>query len=774
MDPKQMPLSIGGVTIDESSDDGHEFRSTSTLTSTGDTSLSVPELCASLEACDKNSTATATPTGSMPPSLARARWWFGIGIGVLLVACFVTTTHHHYNERFAPSTTWKDKDGCDTNTKARSRLGAVHRGGIEETSSSSTPRSKYKKVRYFGFQIYTGAAPAFLNHGDTKNNKSGDGGDGDGDDQQARRFPNPECIRPETTTFETTTTDSSTEEHPTEGNNNKAHHTYGQMPLEDGGIGLQCYVGHEDPVTDARERLRILRDAVEGAYEEYQSVLNDNGSVNGNDDGKYYKNEPDVLKIFAAPEFFFRGLRGAYDFTEDPRRLDRIFGFNYTTSAETAAADGDSNSSKSGAFCTEDSPVCVVLMGLQDIVEDKRFEDWLFLFGTVVATQTFALDQDTNTNTKTPATATGTAPHAHHGNDGDGDGSFEYLYYNFAPVYKGFDPTNESEQQKQQQHHHYALGKRFLVPKRYVSTSDFLTPTRDVDWRDRGSEWEELFGPDDDRNGHSTISVDNPRTYQHKRYDDDWFAAYKTLLYEKAGYVQVEYDWLMVDGIAFTVEVCLDHELRTALDAYNGDLVTGRTTRIPSSSGSDTLRYVPIPTHQAQIGLVASAGMSPNTESLALAQNGLLLLQDGLSNSTARRFLDNDLKEQCGPRQEVQFTGGTVAVRRRAKVSKTEVRFEYDLLSSHGDDDNDDNNDEGNASKHRCGKPSADTNTNTNTNTNTGPDEELACEHKVPVYGGAASAEEHWKTNLRGIFSTEVYEPHLVVYGPFDIPEVEV
>uniref|UniRef100_A0A7S4EMU4 Uncharacterized protein n=1 Tax=Pseudo-nitzschia australis TaxID=44445 RepID=A0A7S4EMU4_9STRA len=603
--------------------------------------------------------------------------------------------------------------------------------------------SKYKQVQYFGFQIYTGGAPAFLDN----NNDKG-----------RNRIPNPECIE----------------------------HTYGQIPLDADtpNNNIQCYVGHEDPMVDVRERLRIMKDAIETAY-----IENKNG--NGN-------NDKEVLKIFAAPEFFFRGLSGAYDFSEDPKRLDKIFGFNHTTKNDTDDDDDDE-------MCSENSPVCAVLLGLQEMVQDKRFEDWLFLFGTIVATQKIKVDDHAAT----------TSSHVHPDN-------YEYLYYNFAPVYKGFDPKKMNNSNK----HHFALGKRFIVPKRYVSTSDFLTPTRDVNLVDRGSGWEELFGGavagasgaagvgDNNVNNEqstttrtttttspptttktsdeewvsefgtvfnsegkpaltitsqyssatsaATDAVDNPRTYQHKRYDDDWFAAYKTQLYEKAGYVQVEYDWLVIDGITFSIEVCLDHQLRTALDTFHGDIVTGRTTRIPSSYTKDNndygIEYVPIPTHQAHIGLVSSAGMSPNAESLALSQNGILFLQDGLSNQTARRFVDQNLQQQCGAQQGLQFKGGTVAVQRRAQVSKTEVRFEYELLSSNININSD--------ASSSCGTATA------------SDTEEVACEHKIPVYekkhhGDNVDDADDWETNIDGIFSTKVYQPHLVAYGPYDISRVQ-
>ncbi|VEU34276.1 unnamed protein product [Pseudo-nitzschia multistriata] len=676
-----------------------------------------------------------------------------------------------YRNRFA-SSTWENNDGNHYHRHNGYSHGSEQGRNNDFTSSFSS--SKYQKVRYFGFQIYTGGAPAFLNqHEHPNRNTSSTTGEG----TEPTRVPNPECII-------TSTSVGSEFSAP---NTNK----YGQVPLDDG-INLQCYVGNKDPMVDVAERLRIMKDAIEAAYDEYQKLLADDSLPS-----QEPSNEADVLKIFAAPEFFFRGASGAYDFTDDPKRLDKIFGFNHTD--PKSHENGSTDDGDDDEVCSGDSPVCAVLLGLQEMVQDERFEDWLFLFGTVVATQRLEVaggdgeGEDANGND-------GTGNHTHHHHHPTHDDNYEYLYYNFAPVYKGFDPAWATFHNKNGSNdgHHFALGKRFLVPKRYVSTSDFLTPKRDVDWIDRGSEWEELFGDavDEEESSSPTdeipsgewvtafgrkdetestaseeskattveatkpaIVVDNPRSYQHKRYDDDWFEAYKVQLYESAGYVQVEYDWLVVDGIAFTVEICLDHQLRRALDTFQGDLVTGRTTRIPSTNQhSNGLGYAPIPTHQAQIGLVASAGMSPNAESLALTQNGILFLQDGLSNHTARAFVDTEQSQQCGPQQGLQYEGGTVAVRRRALVSKTDVRFEYELLSGNGGPC-------GGASKSSAGSGN-------------GASEELACEHKIPVYGavgqerhpGDSHPERDWKGNLRGIFSTEMYEPHLVVYGPFDIP----
>ena len=61
-------------------------------------------------------------------------------------------------------------------------------------------------------------------------------------------------------------------------------HSFGKPEGED---GLQCYLGLEDAAYDIERRMSIMIDAVDAAYDR-------------SDD------DPDVLKIFLAPEFFFR------------------------------------------------------------------------------------------------------------------------------------------------------------------------------------------------------------------------------------------------------------------------------------------------------------------------------------------------------------------------------------------------------------------------------------------------------------------------------------
>lgn len=176
----------------------------------------------------------------------------------------------------------------------------------------------------------------------------------------------------------------------------------------------------------------------------------------------------------------------------------------------------------------------------------------------------------------------------------------------------------------------------------------------------------------------------------------------------------IEYDWLMVDGLAMTLEVCFDHQMRSALNTYLGDMVTGRSTLIPSSTDTG-LQYVHIPEHQAQISIVSSAGMTVTTDSLALTDAGTIFLQDGLSNATNRMFWSVE-----GCELGLQFEGGTEAVQRRAYLSPTDIVFEHKALANF---------------------------------------------RRLNLYHDSEKA-------LDGVFSAKVYPPQITVFDPVNIAEV--
>jgi hypothetical protein len=101
---------------------------------------------------------------------------------------------------------------------------------------------------------------------------------------------------------------------------------------------LMCYVGKTLETEDASGRVQIMEDAIDKAYE-----MSD------------YKNDSSVLKIFNAPEFFFRGHDGAYKMTATTWNESAIFSI------------GDD---------------------LTQYVLDEKFKDFLFVFGTIVSTST--------------------------------------------------------------------------------------------------------------------------------------------------------------------------------------------------------------------------------------------------------------------------------------------------------------------------------------------------------------------------------------------------
>ena len=445
-----------------------------------------------------------------------------------------------------------------------------------------TTNSKYLHVQGMGFQIYTGGAPAFFNI--TLE-------DGSMDYQE-----NPECIGLD---------------------------SYGSMWTEEGDQ-LQCYLGNYNADQDVQTRLKIMQDAVEQAYR-----MSDRN------------HDPTTLKIFIAPEFFWRGVNGAYIFQDEAPGDDSICG-----------------------------PVCQILMGLEEIVAEQRFEDWLFLFGSITASEPIK----------------------------DRHNNYDSLFYNFAPVYKGYDP-------KKTTYH----GKRFIAPKRYLSTSDFMTPQRHLNL----SNWKEVIDFEETKT-HQQSTVINP-IYTRGKYDLDLWSDYKDEL-DALGYVLLEYGWLMVDGLAVSLEICLDHQVQTAFNAYNADMTTGRKTLIPSITDHG-LEYVHIPPYQAQIGVVSSAGMTIVKESMALTQHGTIFLQDGLSNLTNRMYWSN-----TGCELGLQFEGGTEAVQRRAFLSSTDVFFEHKPLEDF---------------------------------------------HRYNVYD-----DDEWKTYINGTFTTTMYPPQITVFDAIDIAKV--
>jgi hypothetical protein len=497
--------------------------------------------------------------------------------------------------------------------------------------------TKYKKFQALGFQIYTGGAPAVIR------------------DENGKNHHNPEC------------------------NGLNSYGKADDFDEDDAGLNLtdinlwECYLGYTNPKEDVQQRLQIMADAVTKAEE-----------VSDKD--------PEVLKIFVAPEFFWRGKDGAYVFFDESN-----------PTASKAQHDQYFTREELDDDCAE---ICHILRGLEEMVASPKYKDWLFLFGTVIVSEVLPKED-----------------------------TFDYLFYNFAPVFRGFDPEETD---------HY--GKRFLVPKRYVSNIDFLTPVRNfqenktrelMDYTNPNHKrkrkyYEETIttveeGPQHEK---STV-VHNPFELNRKYYDRDMWYRYKGEL-EALGYTMLEYDWLILDNITFTVEVCLDHDAHTALNAYLADKTLGSPTKIPRNSevydpvlkrNTGRIEYVSIPRHQAQLSLVSSSGMTVNPASMALANNGTIILQDGLSSKEGSMTFESECEHYSW-----HFGGGSEHITRSAKLTATEISFQYNIHSGHA---------------------------------------------QHGIWDTLEDLEDvTWKSVIRGLFTTERYEPKITVYSPKEIAKV--
>jgi hypothetical protein len=86
-----------------------------------------------------------------------------------------------------------------------------------------------------------------------------------------------------------------------------------------------------------RGRCDEMKKAIRLAHEKYQILNNSNFKLSITDDAK-------TLKLFMAPEFFFRGIHGAYDI----------------------------------------SKVAEILGHLRKETDQTKYKDWLFVFGTAI------------------------------------------------------------------------------------------------------------------------------------------------------------------------------------------------------------------------------------------------------------------------------------------------------------------------------------------------------------------------------------------------------
>lgn len=216
-----------------------------------------------------------------------------------------------------------------------------------------------------------------------------------------------------------------------------------------------------------------------------------------------------------------------------------------------------------------------------------------------------------------------------------------------------------------------------------------------------------------------------------KFYDQDIWVEYKDELTE-LGYTMLEYDWMIIDNITFTVEICVDHFAQTAINTYMADNVLGKQTRIPKSvetydrkakKCTGGVEYVSIPDHLAQLSLVSSAGMTIEPKALALAENGTILLQDGQSDREGGMAWISECDWFSW-----HFEGGSQHVTRSAKLTNTEISFKYRIHPEW---------------------------------------EQFGIWDELEDLGDST-----WMKHIKGTFTTTRYEPKITVYSPQDIATV--
>ena len=214
-------------------------------------------------------------------------------------------------------------------------------------------------------------------------------------------------------------------------------------------------------------------------------------------------------------------------------------------------------------------------------------------------------------------------------------------------------------------------------------------------------------------------------------YDQDVWLQYKDEL-TGLGYTMLEYDWMMIDNITMTVEICVDHFAQTAINTYMADTALGKITKIPrvvetydtaTRKYRGSVEYVSIPDHMAQLSLVSSAGMTIEPKALVLAENGSILLQDGQSDREGSMAWISECDWFSW-----HFEGGSQHVTRSAKLTNTEISFEYRVAQG------------------------------------------------FEQFGIWDSLEDDsdtaWKDQIKGAFTATRYEPKITVYAPQELAKV--
>lgn len=251
--------------------------------------------------------------------------------------------------------------------------------------------------------------------------------------------------------------------------------------------------------------------------------------------------KPSVLKIFMLPEFYWRGPNGAYS---------------------------------TGDISSEDGILVKLMDRLRAAASHEDFKDFLFVFGTLILT---------STSDEAEAEAWERA-HLENGQQLRKD---EVVYFNLAIVMRGGPLLRDGDGN--------ADGNYFLVPKKYISTADFLNRAE---------------GLPDPRSSH---------VMEYGVTQDKQMVQFLTDVRK----VRIVPDGLLnIDGVRIGVEICLDHRLSV--------LWKNLLKETPEGDDVDLL----------DILLVTSAGMAIERGPSPVRTGGVSYLTDGEGSSAACRRTD--------------------------------------------------------------------------------------------------------------------------------------
>lgn len=146
----------------------------------------------------------------------------------------------------------------------------------------------------------------------------------------------------------------------------------------------KVYVGSGDAEKDIQKRCAIMKDAVNTAYSEVEKCKKK--PVVNVAKGKSKHNSADsedVLTVFMAPEFFFRGADGAYPLEEVETILPKMAKVMRSDPVQKEEGPEPPAKQKEARAAWEDKKY-------EDNAQFKKFKDWLFVYGTAIG----YLDED--------------------------------------------------------------------------------------------------------------------------------------------------------------------------------------------------------------------------------------------------------------------------------------------------------------------------------------------------------------------------------------------